>query len=158
MLSAESEDLHALMFASLRMVLSGGKALPETTQKEFRQKFGLNIYEGFGTTETTPVATVNVPDVMTPGDWKVQIGTKPGTVGLPLPGSAVSVVHPGTFAEMPHGEEGVVLLAGPQVMKGYYNDAERTRAVLLERDGLLWYNTGRRGTIDGDGFLRLTDE
>jgi len=155
---AESEDLHALMFASLRMVISGGKALPEATQKEFRQKFGLNIYEGFGTTETTPVATVNVPDVMTPGDWKVQIGTKPGTVGLPLPGSAVSVVHPGTFAEMPHGEEGVVLLAGPQVMKGYYNDAERTRAVLLERDGLLWYNTGRRGTIDGDGFLRLTDE
>lgn len=155
---AESEDLHALMFASLRLVISGGEALPEATQKEFRHKFGLNIYEGFGTTETTPVATVNVPDVMTPGDWKVQIGTKPGTVGLPLPGSAVSVVHPETFAELPHGEEGLIVLAGPQVMKGYFDDAERTRAVLLERDGLVWYNTGRRGTVDGDGFVRVADE
>lgn len=149
--------VHPLMFRSLRMVVSGAEKLHEQVRTGFREKFGHPIYEGYGTTETTPVAGVNVPDVLSTNDWTVQTGAKPGTVGLPVPGSMFQIVDPDTLEELPVGTEGLILIAGPQLMKGYLNEPNRTASVIAEIDGLRWYKTGDKGKLDDDGFLTILD-
>ncbi len=156
-LYARSPRIHPLMFQSLRMVVAGAEKLHEHVRSEFHKKFGRPVYEGYGTTETTPVAGVNVPDVLSTHDWVVQTGAKAGTVGMPLPGSAFRIVDPETLAELPDGEAGLVLIAGPQLMKGYLNAPEATERALVQLDGLRWYRTGDKGRIDEDGFLTLLD-
>lgn len=145
--------LPPLMFASLRLVVAGAERLPEEVRKAFKQKFGHEVYEGYGTTETTPVASVNVPDVMNARDFTVQTGSKAGTVGLPLPGSAFRIVDPATLEDLPQGEAGLVLIGGTQIMKGYLGDPERTAQAIAEADGVRWYKTGDKGLLDEDGFL-----
>ena len=152
---AAADALHPLMFASLRFVLSGGETLDSATVRDFRQKFGLMIHDGYGTTETTPVATVNAPDVLNPADLSIQQGRKPGTVGLPLPGSALRIVDPGTLEDLPHGETGRILIGGTQVMQGYLG--RDTGAAVIERDGIRWYITTDKGHLDEDGFLVLDE-
>ena len=148
-----NDAVHPLMFASLRFVLSGGEELGNECVQAFRQKFGLIIHDGYGTSETTPVATVNAPDVLNPVDMTVQQGRKPGTVGLPLPGSALRIVHPETLEDLPHGETGRILIGGTQVMQGYLGrkDGDGT----IERDGIRWFVTPDLGRLDEDGFLVL---
>jgi len=152
---AGTPSLHPLMFASLRFVLSGGGVLTDDCVQAFRHKFGLIIHDGYGTTETTPVATINAPDVLNPVDMSVQQGRKPGTVGLPLPGSALRIVHPLTLEDLPHGQSGLILIGGTQIMQGYLGKKERTEEVILERDGIRWYVTNDKGRLDEDGFLIL---
>lgn len=152
---AASPALNPLMFASLRFVLADGHALDEACAQGFRHKFGLVIHNGYGTTETTPVATLNAPDVLNPADLSVQQGRKPGTVGLPLPGSALRIVDPDSLDDLPHGEPGRILIGGTQLMQGYLHDEERTRASILERDGVRWFVTSDHGRLDEDGFLVL---
>src|SRR6185369_14102834 len=82
-----------------------------------------------------------------------QTGTKPGTVGQPLPGVAARVVDPVSFQTLPINQEGLLLVKGSNRMLGYLNQAERTREVL--HDG--WYITGDIALIDDDGFIRITD-
>ncbi len=156
-LYTRSPKVHPLMFRSLRMVVAGAEKLHEQVRSEFHRKFGHVIYEGYGTTETTPVASVNVPDVLSTEDWIVQTGAKAATVGMPLPGSAFRIVDPDTLQELPDGEAGLVLIAGPQLMKGYLHAPEATQRVLVQLDGLHWYRTGDKGRIDEDGFLTLID-
>ena len=150
-----SPVLHPLMFASLRSVLSGGLALSDHCVQAFRHKFGLIVHDGYGTTETTPVATVNAPDVLNPLDLSVQQGRKPGTVGLPLPGSALRIVHPQTLTDLPHGESGRILIGGTQVMQGYLGRDDLTEKAVIETDGIRWFVTTDRGRLDEDGFLVL---
>ncbi len=152
---AGTPSLHPLMFASLRFVLSGGGVLTDDCVQAFRHKFGLIIHDGYGTTETTPVATINAPDVLNPVDMSVQQGRKPGTVGLPLPGSALRIVHPLTLEDLPHGQSGLILIGGTQIMQGYLGRKERTEEVIIERDGIRWYVTTDKGRLDEDGFLIL---
>jgi acyl-[acyl-carrier-protein]-phospholipid O-acyltransferase/long-chain-fatty-acid--[acyl-carrier-protein] ligase len=152
---AASPVLHPLMFTTLRFVLSGGGLLDDACVQAFRHKFGLIIHDGYGTTETTPVATVNAPDVLNPADLSVQQGRKPGTVGLPLPGSALRIVDPLTLADLPHGQSGRILIGGTQLMQGYVCDEERTRASIIQRDGIDWFVTSDLGRLDEDGFLIL---
>src|SRR5690606_8565327 len=114
-------------------------------------------YEGYGATETTPVAAVNLPDALDTTYWQVQVGGKPGTVGMPLPGSSCKIVDPDTLQELPSGEEGLILIGGCQVMQGYLGDPERTAAAIVELDGLRWYRTGDKGRLDRDGFLTIVD-
>ena len=154
---AASAVLHPLMFASLRAVLSGGGPLLDECVQSFRHKFGLIIHDGYGTTETTPVATVNAPDILNPVDLSVQQGRKPGTVGLPLPGSALRIVHPQTLEDLPHGMSGLILIGGTQLMQGYLDREERTREVIIERDDIRWYVTNDKGHLDEDGFLVLDE-
>ena len=85
-LFTRNQRIHPLMFDSLRVVVAGAERLSPEVRDAFKLKFNKEIYEGYGTTETTPVASVNIPDRIDPRDWKVQQGNKPGTVGLPLPG------------------------------------------------------------------------
>jgi len=99
--------------------------------------------EVYGQTETTPIATV------TP--WKGVI--KPGTVGVPVPDTDVKIVNIDTGEELPQGEIGEVLIAGPQIMMGYYKKPEETAKVL--KDG--WLHTGDMGLFDEDGYLSIVD-
>ncbi len=156
-LYTRNRKLHPLMFSHLRMVIAGAEKLPAEIREAFRAKFGKEIYEGYGATETTPVAGVNIPDVLMIDDWKVQKGNKAGTIGLPLPGSSFRIVDPESFEELPVGEDGMILIGGTQIMKGYIGDPDKTAAVIREIDGIRWYVTGDKGHLDEDGFLTIVD-
>lgn len=149
--------IHPLMLESLRVVVAGAERLSPEVRDAFKLKFNKNIYEGYGTTETTPVASVNIPDRIDPREWRVQVGSKLGTVGLPLPGGSFRIVDPETLATLPAGEDGLILFGGTQVMLGYLNDPEKTAEVIVELDGKRWYKTGDKGHLDADGFLTIVD-
>jgi acyl-[acyl-carrier-protein]-phospholipid O-acyltransferase/long-chain-fatty-acid--[acyl-carrier-protein] ligase len=156
-LYTRNRKLHPLMFQTLRLVVAGAEKLPEAVRKGFFEKFGKTVYEGYGATETTPVASVNLPDALIRGTWQVQKGNKPGTVGLPVPGSAFKIVDPETFVELPANQEGMILIGGTQIMQGYLNDTAKTAEVIKETDGVRWYVTGDKGRVDEDGFLSVVD-
>jgi acyl-[acyl-carrier-protein]-phospholipid O-acyltransferase/long-chain-fatty-acid--[acyl-carrier-protein] ligase len=156
-LYTRNRKLHPLMFQHLRLVVAGAEKLPEAVRKGFFEKFGKTVYEGYGATETTPVASVNLPDALIRGTWQVQKGNKPGTVGLPVPGSAFKIVDPETFVELSANQEGMILIGGTQIMQGYLNDAEKTAEVIKEINGVRWYVTGDKGRVDEDGFLSVVD-
>jgi acyl-[acyl-carrier-protein]-phospholipid O-acyltransferase/long-chain-fatty-acid--[acyl-carrier-protein] ligase len=156
-LFTRNRHIHPLMLASLRIVVSGAERLSPEVRDAFKLKFNTEIYEGYGTTETTPVASVNIPDRIDQRDWKVQQGNKPGTVGMPLPGGSFRIVDPDTLESLPVGEDGLILFGGTQVMLGYLNDPEKTAEVIVEMDGKRWYKTGDKGHLDQDGFLTIVD-
>jgi acyl-[acyl-carrier-protein]-phospholipid O-acyltransferase/long-chain-fatty-acid--[acyl-carrier-protein] ligase len=138
-------------FASLRFVLVGAEKLRESVAAAFQEAFGLELLEGYGCTEMSPVIAVNAPDYDAGRD--TQTGTKPGTVGHPLPGVAVKIVDPETMAPLGANVEGLLLVRGSNRMTGYLGQPERTADVV--RDG--WYVTGDIAVIDDDGFVRITD-
>ena len=156
-LYTRNRKLVPLMFRHLRMVVAGAEKLPTEIRDDFKKKFGHDIYEGYGATETTPVASGNMPDVLMLDSWKPQVGQKIGTVGLPLPGSAFRIVDPESFETLETGEEGMILIGGTQIMKGYIGDKEKTASVIKELDGIRWYVTGDKGRLDEDGFLTIVD-
>jgi acyl-[acyl-carrier-protein]-phospholipid O-acyltransferase/long-chain-fatty-acid--[acyl-carrier-protein] ligase len=138
-------------FASLRYLIAGAEKLREPIAKGYEEKFGLTILEGYGCTELAPVVSVNVPDVLD-GKEK-QVGHKPGTVGHPIPGVAVKIVDPDTGRPMAPGEEGLLLVKGPNLMLGYLGQQQLTDQSL--RHG--WYVTGDIAAVDEDGFIKITD-
>ncbi|HPW95204.1 MAG TPA: AMP-binding protein, partial [Fibrobacteraceae bacterium] len=149
--------VHPLMFASVRAVWAGAEKIREELRTLYRTKFQKEIYEGFGTTETTPVAAVNTLDTLLEDYQTVQQGNKPGTVGAPLPGTQFRIVDPDTMEELPIGEDGLILIGGAQIMRGHLNDPERTAQVITIIDGRRWYKTGDKGHVDQDGFLTIVD-
>lgn len=138
-------------FGSLRFVMAGAEKLPERISVAFEDRFGIRPLEGYGCTECSPVVTVNRDDFRAPAFR--QVGAKRGSIGHPLPGMTVKIVNPDTLQPVPLGESGLLLVRGPNIMRGYLHEPEKTANVL--RDG--WYNTGDIATMDGDGFLRITD-
>ena len=136
--------------AHLDMVVVGAEKMPLDLAEEFFQKFGVRPSEGYGTTELSPVAAVNIPGNRTTDTQ--QISSKLGTVGRPLPGVAAKVVHPETWEDLGIGKEGLLLIKGPNVMLGYLNHPEKTAALI--QNG--WYNTGDYGRIDDEGFVSIT--
>ncbi len=76
---------------------------------------------------------------------------------MPIPGVGVKIIDPVTNEELPQGEEGMILVGGPQVMKGYFKDTERTKNVILEIGDHRWYKTGDKGKLDEDGFVIIVD-
>jgi len=149
--------IHPLMLEPLRLIVAGAERLSPDVREAFALKFGKPIFEGYGATETTPVASCNLPDRLSTDHWWVQIGHKPGTVGMPLPGTSFRIVDPLTLESLPPGEEGLILIGGVQVMKGYLGAPERTAEVIVEIDGQRWYKTGDKGRLDEDGFLTIVD-
>jgi acyl-[acyl-carrier-protein]-phospholipid O-acyltransferase/long-chain-fatty-acid--[acyl-carrier-protein] ligase len=137
--------------ASLRHVVVGAERLRPEFAAQFKEKFGIQLLEGYGATEMGPVVAVNVPDVLEGPDK--QIGTKSGTVGHPVPGVAAKVIDAETGEEKKEGEEGLLLLKGPGRMVGYLADPDRTAQVLRDE----WYVTGDIAIIDEDGFIKITD-
>jgi acyl-[acyl-carrier-protein]-phospholipid O-acyltransferase/long-chain-fatty-acid--[acyl-carrier-protein] ligase len=133
-------------FARLRLAIVGAERLREPIASAFKQKFGVDLIEGYGCTEMAPVVAVNVPHA----DGS---GSRPGTVGRPLPGISAKVVDPETGEGPLVGKEGLLLVTGPNQMRGYLGEPDLTRDV--QRDG--WYVTGDIAAIDEDGFIRITD-
>jgi len=138
-------------FGTLRHCISGAEKLQPKLADSFEEKFGIRPLEGYGATELSPLACVNVPNVERYG--RTIVGTKPGSIGQPIPGVAVRLRNPETDEVVPQDREGVMWVRGPNVMVGYLHNEEATREVL--RNG--WYNTGDVARIDRDGFITLTD-
>lgn len=138
-------------FGSLRLVLAGAEKLQPRLAAAFEQKFGVAPLEGYGTTECAPVIAVSTPGYRAPGHY--QAGVACGAVGRPLPGVAVRIVDPDTRELLPCGEPGLLLVRGPNVMRGYLGRDDLTAAALV--DG--WYETGDIARLDDGGFLHITD-
>jgi acyl-[acyl-carrier-protein]-phospholipid O-acyltransferase / long-chain-fatty-acid--[acyl-carrier-protein] ligase len=156
-LYTKNKRIHPLMLESLRIVVAGAEKLSPDVRDAFKLKFNKDIYEGYGATETTPVASVNIPDAIDVNYWSVQLGNKQGTVGMPLPGSSFRIVDPESMAELATGEDGLILIGGSQVMLGYLDDEEKTNDVIAIIDDKRWYKTGDKGHLDEDGFLSIVD-
>jgi acyl-[acyl-carrier-protein]-phospholipid O-acyltransferase/long-chain-fatty-acid--[acyl-carrier-protein] ligase len=139
-------------FTTLRLAIVGAEKLKPELARTFREKFGIELFEGYGCTELSPVVAVATPGYS--GADQTQVGYKPGTVGHPIPGVVVRVVSPETFQDVGPDREGMLLVKGPSVMMGYLGEPERTRQVMWDED---WYITGDIARLDHDGFITITD-
>jgi acyl-[acyl-carrier-protein]-phospholipid O-acyltransferase/long-chain-fatty-acid--[acyl-carrier-protein] ligase len=138
-------------FATLRYAIAGAEKLRSQIAKAFKDKFGLDLLEGYGCTELAPVVSVNLPDVV--DGTERQISNKPGSVGRPIPGVAVKIIDVESERPLPCGQEGLLLVKGENCMMGYLGQPELTAEVM--RDG--WYITGDMASLDEDGFIHITD-
>ncbi|STQ86487.1 MFS transporter [Helicobacter muridarum] len=154
---ARNSKLDKVMFDSIRLTVSGAEKLKSEVREAYTIKFNKPIYEGYGATETTPVASVNLPDEFDVTYWQIHRANKEGSVGMPLPGTAIRIVDCDTLEQLPTGEQGLILIGGHQIMQGYLNDPEKTSEVILELEGIRWYKSGDKGYVDSDGFLHITD-
>ena len=134
--------------SSLKGVFSGGDSLSVELKKKF-DKFlydhhaSIQVREGYGTTETVTACCLTPPHMF-----------KEGSIGVPFPDTYIKIVKPGTDEELPYGQEGEILLAGPTVMKEYANNPEETAQTLrAHADGLTWVYTGDLGVMDEEGFI-----
>ncbi len=137
-------------FAAMELVVAGAEKLPVELADLFEKKLGVRPVEGYGTTELSPVVSVNVPSSRISA--RAPRGCKEGTVGQPLPGISAKVVDLDTGEDLGVGKSGMLLVSGPNVMKGYLGQPELTAEVL--RSG--WYVTGDVAAIDAEGFIRIT--
>jgi acyl-[acyl-carrier-protein]-phospholipid O-acyltransferase / long-chain-fatty-acid--[acyl-carrier-protein] ligase len=140
-------------FTTVRLPVLGAEKLKPELMRDAKEKLGIDVLEGYGCTETGPVVAVNIPYDKKTADGRTVMAIRPGTVGMPLPGTMIKTVDVESGADLPRGGVGLVHVKGPQVMAGYLNRVEATAAVL--KGG--WYNTGDLGCVDEDGFLTITD-
>ncbi len=143
---AQRED-----FAPLRLVVAGAEKLKTRLADAFEERFGIRPLEGYGATELSPVAALSLPDVDVDGVY--QAGRKEGAVGQPVPGVAARIVDPDSGLPLSTGQSGLLLIKGPNVMKGYLHRPDLTAEAIV--DG--WYRTGDMATIDDEGFITITD-
>lgn len=139
---------------SLELIVTGAEKLPSELADAFRERFGKEVLQGYGLTETSPVVSVNLPEPKHAGGpddpgFTVQPSSRPGSVGKLAPGLAAKIRDPETNAELSLHETGMLWLAGPNIFEGYLDDPKRTADVL--HDG--WFKTGDLGRFDEDGFL-----
>ncbi|MCR4896433.1 MAG: AMP-binding protein [Lachnospiraceae bacterium] len=141
--SMEGADL-----SCLKGVFSGGDSLSIELKKKFDRflydhKATIQVREGYGATETVTACCLTPPHMF-----------KEGSIGVPFPDTYIKIVKPGTEEELPYGEEGEILLAGPTVMKEYMNHPEETAQTLQKHaDGMTWVCTGDLGAMDDQGFV-----
>lgn len=145
------------MFKSIRMVVAGAEKLKPEIKSAFKEKFALDIFEGYGATETAPVISVNMPDALDLDTMRPVIGNKLGSVGQALPGTIVKIVDPQTYEELDVGEDGLIIVGGPQVMQGYLGEPKKTAEVIVTLKEIRYYKTGDKGHIDSDGFITIVD-
>ncbi len=125
-------------FAHIRTMIAGADKLGNKTKNEYRERFGVELFEGYGVTEASPVISTNIPG-----------HDKPGSVGRALPGVEVKIVDDRTRETLPNGKEGKILVRGENVISGYYNDVEESSLRFCGG----WYDTGDMGILDNDGYL-----
>jgi acyl-[acyl-carrier-protein]-phospholipid O-acyltransferase/long-chain-fatty-acid--[acyl-carrier-protein] ligase len=134
---------------SLELVVTGAEKLPEDLRRGFLERFHIGILEGYGLTETSPVASLNQPHPpITTATAAEQIGHKPGTVGRLLPGMAPRIIDPETGVDLPIGKTGILLLRGANIFSKYLDEATPGECL---RDG--WFVTWDLARIDEDGFV-----
>ena len=140
---ANSSDFAGADTSHLKLAFAGGMALQNSVADQFQKVTGCTVIEGYGMTESSPVATTNPLDG----------SHRQGTIGLPIPSTTIRVVDD-AGAPVPNGEVGELQIKGPQVMAGYYNRPDET-ANTLSADG--WLSTGDMATMDDEGFFRIVD-
>jgi acyl-[acyl-carrier-protein]-phospholipid O-acyltransferase / long-chain-fatty-acid--[acyl-carrier-protein] ligase len=140
-------------FKTITHWIVGAEKLKPELARDIQAALKIDPMEGYGCTELSPVVAVNVPREVELPDGRLIHGNRLGTVGLPVPGTAIKTIDPETGADLPVGAEGVILVKGPQVMVGYLNRPEATAQVMKAG----WYYTGDIGYLDPDGFLKITD-
>ncbi|MFH1952162.1 MAG: AMP-binding protein [Pseudomonadota bacterium] len=145
----DEPGFRALDFSDLKFCISGAAPFPVETIKELESVLGgSKIMEVYGMTETSPLITMNPRQ----GEKKI------GTVGLPLQGTRVKLMDLETGTrEVPFGDEGEIIVQGPQVMKGYLNKPDETEIALKELDGERWLYTGDVGRMDEEGYVTIVD-
>jgi long-chain acyl-CoA synthetase len=126
---------------SLRGAVAGGMALQSAVAERFREITGVEVLEGYGLTETSPIVTFNIPG-----------RSRPGSIGQPMPETEVAIID-ADGRPAPQGEPGEIAVRGPQVMSGYWGKPDETAKVM--QNG--WFLTGDIGTRDGDGYFRIVD-
>ncbi len=135
---------------SLKMVVTGAEKLPPDLLREFEAKFGIQVSEGYGMTEASPVVAVNLfdepPSRMNPDGV---LGRRIGSVGRMVPGMAARIRDPETGEDLDIFQSGMLWLRGANIFEGYFKETDQTTAVLQEG----WYKTGDVGRFDEDGFL-----
>jgi long-chain acyl-CoA synthetase len=158
MVSVDDPDAYDL--SSLRFVNSGGSSLPIDVLERFEELYGIELYEGYGLTETSPVTHFNMPG-----------NRRPGSIGKPLEGvqsmivdedfepvAPIDGVGPVDESEVDlDAITGEIVVSGPNVMQGYFNRPEANEAAFTERDGTRWFHTGDVGYVDADGFYYVVD-
>jgi long-chain acyl-CoA synthetase len=137
-----NKDFQKLDFSSLKITVGGGMAVQTAVAQKWKAITGCTLSEGYGMTESSPVATVN------PIDGTARLGS----IGLPIPSTSLRVIDE-AGNPLPAGEVGELQIQGPQVMKGYYNKFQETEAAIV--DG--WLNTGDIGLMEADGYFRIVD-
>ncbi len=138
-------------FAHLEVVVVGAEKMPLALADEFEKTFGIRPLEGYGTTELSPLVSVNLPPKRSTCKDSHK-GLCEGSVGQPVPGVHARIVDLDTRKVLSSGETGMLEIKGPNVMQGYLHQEELTKSVI--RDG--WYETGDVAFIDANGFIHIT--
>jgi long-chain acyl-CoA synthetase len=137
-----NEEFRQLDHSKLKMAMGGGMAVLPSTAEAWKKITGTNIIEGYGLSETSPVATANPP----------QSTEFSGTIGIPLPLTEVAILDD-DGNEVPLGEQGEISIRGPQVMKGYWNRPDETEKVMTNG----FFRTGDIGIMDARGYIKIVD-
>ena len=141
-----SANMAQFDLTSLQNIGGGGAAMPEAVAQRLLDQFGLRYIEGYGLTETAAPSHSNPPDA-----------PKKQCLGIPFMSVDARVVDPETLKELPQGESGEIVMAGPQIFKGYWKRPEATASVFFERDGKSFFRSGDMGRIDEEGYFFMTD-
>jgi fatty-acyl-CoA synthase len=141
-----SANMAQFDLTSLQNIGGGGAAMPEAVAQRLLDQFGLRYIEGYGLTETAAPSHSNPPDA-----------PKKQCLGIPFMSVDARVVDPETLKELPQGESGEIVMAGPQIFKGYWKRPEATADVFFERDGKSFFRSGDMGRIDEEGYFFMTD-
>ncbi|MEY3447418.1 MAG: hypothetical protein RIR45_2173 [Pseudomonadota bacterium] len=132
--------------SSLVYIGGGGAAMPQAVAQRLWEQFGLRYVEGYGLTETAAPSHSNPPDA-----------PKQQCLGIPFMGVDARVIDPDTLRELPAGEQGEIIMCGPQIFRGYWKRPEATEAAFIEIEGKPFFRSGDLGRVDEDGYFFLTD-
>jgi fatty-acyl-CoA synthase len=133
-------------FETLRVLTGGGSTMPTAVAEQLVRRWGLRFVEGYGLSETIAATHLNPPD-----------RPKPQCMGIVIQGTVSRIIDPETLEELPQGEIGEIIIAGPQVMRGYWNRPESDAEVFIHRDGLRFLRTGDLGRVDEEGYFYTVD-
>jgi fatty-acyl-CoA synthase len=141
-----SPNFASFDLSSLVYIGGGGAAMPQAVAQRLLELYGLRFCEGYGLTETAAPSHTNPPDA-----------SKQQCLGIPFVGTDARVIDPLTLQEMPQGEQGEIVMCGPQNFRGYWKQPEATAAAFIEIDGQRFFRSGDMGRIDEDGYFFMTD-
>ena len=139
--NSSSFDLSSLVYIG-----GGGAAMPQAVAQRLWEQYGLRFTEGYGLTETAAPSHSNPPDA-----------SKQQCLGIPFISTDARVIDPLTLAEMPQGEQGEIVMCGPQNFSGYWKQPEATQAAFIELDGKRFFRSGDLGHVDEEGYFFITD-
>jgi long-chain acyl-CoA synthetase len=142
----DHKDTDKANWRRLKLVLSGADTLHESTMKDWARRTGSNIVEGYGMSETAATSHLNPID-----------RAKTGSFGCPVPNMQAAVVNPETLECVPVGETGELVLAGPNIMQGYWQRPEDTARAFVEKAGFRWMRTGDIVRMDEEGYFHFYD-